>query len=112
MRKRRVNAEFEHLIEVAVVEPPLPIDADERAAHQSLNRAGVEGRNELSHVALFVAAAPQVVEKASNRHVRDREELIEGDAVARGEFAFEIRLNRILRGRQKRADRIVTKLSV
>jgi len=44
------NAEFEHLIEIAVVESTSPVHADERATHQSFNRAWIKCFDKLAPV--------------------------------------------------------------
>ena len=51
--------------------------------------------------------AMQVVEEAADRHVGDREQPVEDDAVAAPQLAAVVGLELGLRRRQERADRVV-----
>ena len=64
-----LDREVEHLVEVAVVERPVPADRDRVAAHEPRDRRRVEGRHQPLHVLLEVAALDEPVEEAVDRHV-------------------------------------------
>src|SRR5260221_9685114 len=63
----RLQAQLEHLVEVAVVEPPVVADADQGAAHEAGQGGRVERGLQARHVRLVVAGAAQ-----PGRETRDR----------------------------------------
>jgi len=93
LREMRGDAEFEHLVEVAVIEPPRPVNAQEAAAHEPRDGLRVKRLDEFSHVTFLVARAPQVIEKSFDRHVGDRVETVERNLVPRLQLAFKIRFD-------------------
>ena len=62
------------------------------------------------HVTLLISRTTQIIEKAFDRHVRDRVEAIENDAVANHQFALKVRLDCSLGRRQEPPDGIVDKI--
>ena len=88
------------LVEIAIVQPTLPIDADQIAAHDVL-KVGV---------LIVVLQQPQVVgelpfrdqrrAEAVDGHVGQRKQGVESYAELPGEFAFVVRFELCLRGRQ------------
>src|SRR5687768_6405083 len=76
---RQRDLEIEHLVEVAVVEPPVPADGERVAAHEPLDRARVVGIHQPLHVRLEIAARRQPFQEAGNRHVVEHEQAVEGD---------------------------------
>src|SRR5260221_4863092 len=77
------EGQVEHLVEVAVVEGAVPSDREERAAHDAARGPRVERAHEQVHVPTGVAAALEELEETADRHVGDRVEVIEDDAVPR-----------------------------
>src|SRR5262245_51764740 len=90
------HRELEHLIEVAIVEGPVPADAHQVAAHEPGHGGRVEVVHEESHVEIVLAGAQQLGSKTRDRHVAYGAQLMELDpevprqlrVVAR----FEVRL--------------------
>src|SRR4051812_23703165 len=60
---RVTRVELKHLVEVAVVEAPIPAHRQRVAAHEALDRRRVVGVHQRFHVALEVAGALQPVEE-------------------------------------------------
>ena len=110
LRRAVIAVQVEHLVEVAVVELPVPADAERVAAHDAHGRGGVIGLDQPPHVIVIVARFDQVLEEAVDRQVCDGVELVEHQAVAALQLAFVIRLDRRLLGRQERADRVVDQI--
>jgi len=52
---RATEGNFEHLIEVAVVETPVPSDADHGATHQRVHRRRIEVIHEQAHILRVIA---------------------------------------------------------
>ena len=75
----RPHFEIQLLIEVAIEEAAVVVDAHQIPAHQMLDRVLVEVADEQLHVRLEFAASPQKVDKALDGHVRDAEEVVEYD---------------------------------
>jgi hypothetical protein len=68
-------------IEIAVVEPPLPVDRELAPAHHPLQRAGVEAVGKLPKIILQISRALQEALEPSQGGVREGVELVEGDAM-------------------------------
>lgn len=63
---------FEHLIEIAVVQIAVPIDRHHGATHQAVDRLRVETCSEFLHILQVLAAAQQIVQVTTDRHVGNR----------------------------------------
>src|SRR5574343_11913 len=60
---------FEHLVEVAIEDLPLPADGQQRAAHYTIQVAWLVGTFEQLHVVVEFVARYQLAAEALNRHV-------------------------------------------
>ena len=105
--KSRCQWHSEHLIKIAIREISLPVDRQHRAAHQTINRRRIKCLCQLVHIGIELAALQQIIEKATNRQVRNRKQLGEFNAVACSEFTSVISLELLLIRRQRGADRVV-----
>ncbi len=63
------DRQIEHLIEIAVVNPTVPTDADQIAAHHLIDSASVEVAFEQFHVRIVLAAQFEMRRVARDRHV-------------------------------------------
>ena len=105
-----IHRQIEHLIEVAVVEGAIPTHGDRVAAHDPGRGSGIEGVGQSFHVLLVVAALQEKLEKPADRHIGDRIEMVELDAMASPEFFSKLRFDRLLLGREKGAYRIADEI--
>jgi len=64
-------------VEIAVVEDPGPGDGEERPAHESFHRAGIEAFRERFQIPFVVSRPQQPRTKTPQRHVRERMEVVE-----------------------------------
>src|SRR5262245_15623548 len=99
--------QLQHLVEVAVVETSVVADADERPTHETVHRRGIEVVHEERHVALRRAPPGQLLREPVDRHVRDRQQAVEGDTEAVRQLAAVVGLELLLWRRQVRAHGIV-----
>ena len=72
LRDRRGRRQVEHLVEVAVKQVAAPIDREGRPAHEAGTGTGIECRYQPGHVLIETAGPQDVVEEATDGHVRDR----------------------------------------
>ena len=89
-----IDAKLKHLVEIAVVERPVPADREVRPAHDDVGRLRVERVHEQVHVPLQAAGPLDVLEEAADRHVRDREQPVEHDPVPHLQLAPVVALER------------------
>ncbi len=101
-----IHRQIEHLVEVAVVEGAVPAHRDRVAAHDAGRGSGIEGVGQSLHILLVVAALQEKLKKPADRHVGDRIEMVELDAMASPEFFSKLRFDGLLLGREKGSDRI------
>src|SRR5690348_6852635 len=98
MRSRAAERNVQHLVEIAIEEPPVIANADQRAAHQTIDGRRIEMIDEQSHVFRVSSIAHQLPRKAIYRHVRDRQQMIEADPKQISEMppilSFEFMLTR------------------
>ncbi len=73
----RFHTQVDHLIEVAVVQPPVPTHRQRGAAHQAVDGGRVERVDQLLHVGLQVPGVDQELQVAADRHVGDGVEPVE-----------------------------------
>ena len=97
----------EHLIEIAVVEAPVPGDADEAAAHEAGHRGRVETGHQLPHVTLIIAGPLKKFLETSDRHVEQGQELVELNTEAVRQLPAEKFFQRALLRRQVGARGVV-----
>src|SRR6185503_14921198 len=71
---------FEHLIEIAVIERAVPPDAHEVSTHEAFDGAGIEVVHQEAHVPAVLACTPELIGEAGDRHVRQGEQLVEVDS--------------------------------
>ena len=109
-RRTMVHRQIEHLVEVTVVERAVPTHGDRVATHDAGRGNGVEGVGQSLHILLVVAALQEKLEKSADRHVGDRIEAVELDAMARQEFLSKLCFDRFLPGREKGSDRIAAQV--
>jgi two-component system LytT family response regulator len=106
----RPHREPEHLVEVAVVQPALPVDADQVAAHHRVE-VGVAVRGaQQRHVGGESALGHQRRPETLDRHVRERQQVVEADPEALAEHAPVVGLERLLGRRQRRALGVVDEI--
>ena len=55
-----VRAEPEHLVEIAVIQVPIPADREGCSAHHALKGSWIEGVNEVFHIVLVVVCFLEV----------------------------------------------------
>src|SRR5262249_56174479 len=93
--------QIEHLIEVAVIDVPAPVDRNQVSAHYVVE-IGVEVRApQQVEVAIELAVSNEDRAETLNRHVGERIEPVENDAVGLAEHAVIVVLERLLRRRQR-----------
>ncbi len=97
----------QHLVEVAIVDIALIIDADHGTAHQTFHIFLFEIVLQQRHVPGKCSLGNQRAAKALNRHVGQRIELSEGNAEMLRQFALVILLQLLLIRRQRRTQRVV-----
>ncbi len=78
----RKQGQVQGLVEVAVVEAPVPGDADEAAAHEAGHRGRVKTGHQLAHVTLIIPGPLQKLLEAPDGHVEQGQELVEVNTVA------------------------------
>ena len=98
------HRQIEHLVEVAVVERAVPTYRDCISAHDAGRGSGIEGVGQSLHILLIVAALQEKLKKPTDRHVGDRIEVIELDAMASAEFFAKLRFDGFLLGGEKGSD--------
>src|SRR5262245_17238951 len=54
LREAAIDAQVQHLIEVAIIKPACPVDTDEISAHQSIYCGRIESIGELAHVPVLI----------------------------------------------------------
>ena len=67
----RTERQMEHLIEVAIVHLSLPAHVNGVAAHQAVDRGGVERGDEQFEIRLILSFVAQRAGEARDRQVRD-----------------------------------------
>lgn len=107
---RRLEGQIQHLIEIAVIEPSLPIDADEGSTHNLFDVLGPKGILQGLEIRVELPGGTQGAAKTLNRHVRERVKIVEDDAITLAQFPFVVVLQLLLRGRQKRTGRVVNQI--
>src|SRR5438309_10507811 len=73
--------QLQHLIEVAIIQGAIPAYGQSVAAHDAGGCNGIKGVSQPRHIPFIIAASDQEIEKAANRHIRERIEVIKGNAV-------------------------------
>src|SRR5262249_52913724 len=102
--------QIEHLIKTAVENIPPPIDRNQVSAHHVVE-IGIEVRAlQQSEVAIELAVGNKDRAETLDRHVGERIELVENNAVALVEHAFVVVFERLLRRRQRRSLGIVDEI--
>jgi len=81
------QAQVEHLIEVAVVQPAVPADREGRQAHQPRDGHWVERVDEDLEIAIQFTRSQKVLEEPVDRHVSDRVESGELEAISGSQLA-------------------------
>ena len=102
-----VDWEFQHLVEIAIVEPAVPADGQGMPAHDTGGGSRIKRIGEARHILIIVSAFDKELQEPADRHVGNCVEPVEFDAVPRTKFVLELRFDGLLLGRQERADRIV-----
>src|SRR3982751_6525623 len=104
------NRQIKHLIEVAVVDKTPPIDRDQVAAHDVIQIAPVMRALQEAEIAVELALDRQHGAETLDRHVGEREQTIEDNAVRLSENTLIVGFERLLRRRQGGPLRIVDKV--
>src|SRR5688572_31991460 len=76
IRQRQV----EHLVEITVIDRPIPANADKTATHHLVQRDSVEVSFQQFPIAFVLAAQLEMRRIACDRHIREAKQLIEHDA--------------------------------
>src|SRR4051794_6450917 len=101
------NRQIKHLIEVTVVDKTAPIDRDQVAAHDVIQIALVMRALQEVEIAVELALDRQHGAKTFDRHIGEREQMIEDNAVSLSEHTLIVGFEYLLRRRQRRPLRIV-----
>jgi len=109
-RHAMVNRKVEHLVEVAIVQSAIPANREGRAAHHTGGSSGVERIDQPRHVLVVVPTLDEKLQEPADRHVGNRVESVEFDAVTGAEFLLELGFNGLLLRRQECSHRIVNKI--
>lgn len=80
------NGEVEHLVEIAVIERPVPPHTQGVPTHDTRRGRRIERLNERFHVILVIATGNEKIEVAADRQVRDGQEVIEHNVVLIEQF--------------------------
>ena len=106
------RGQMDHLVEIAVVDSSLPVDADQRAAHDVRDCLWIEIIYQQLHVGFSFTASLEVVREAVDWEVGQCEELIECDSELVLELGSVLRLQGRLRGREKCSSRVVDEVEL
>ena len=101
------NVHFEHLVEIAIVDITLPVDAELVNAHQALHVSYAESILEQVHVIFEFTLGKQGAAKASNWHVGNGEQVVELDIEFFREKCFIVPLQAVLGWWQIRSGGVV-----
>jgi hypothetical protein len=102
----------EHLVEVAVVQTPTPVDAYEFAAHDLFEVFRIVAGLEQLHVVGKLALGHQRAAEAQDGHVGQTVEPVEDDAVARLKLLLVGDLEPFLRRWQTGSERVVDQVQI
>ena len=105
-----VHRQIEHLVEVAVVESPVPAHRDCVTAHHAGCGSGVEGVGQSLHIWLVVAALQEKLKKSADRHIGDCIEMVELDSMPSPQFFTKLRFDGLLLGGEKGSYRIADEI--
>src|SRR5712692_5114422 len=100
----------EHLVEVAVVDVALPVDRQQRAAHHRFEILRSMRAMQQIHVLAELPLGDQHRAEALDRHVGESEQFVEHHAMRFAQVALVVRFELVLRGRQRRALRVVDEI--
>ena len=87
-----INRHFKHLIEIAIINLPIPTNADQIPAHHTFDCQWIKGIQQSLHILLVIIATLQEVEKTTNGHICNCEETVELNTETFIEFFFCILL--------------------
>ena len=102
----QIEPHIELLVEIAIVQIPVPGYRQRITAHQSRNGRRIEGLHDPVHIFLDKALIRQPFEVARHRHIVERNQAIERDPVIPRQRLLPFPFERLLAGRKKRPDRI------
>ena len=105
-----VHRKSQSKVEVAIVQPAVPVDADLMPAHQTGNIRRVKGVLQITLTPVGTPTTIQVLPKSTEGHIVDHMQVIEMDAKAVHQFIPVCFLQRRLFSRQKGSSRIVDKI--
>ena len=103
---RQVEPHIELLVEIAIVQIPVPGYRQRIAAHQSRNGRRIEGLHDPVHILLHKTLIRQPFQVTRHRHIVERNQAIERDPVIPRQRLLPFPFERLLAGRKKRPDRI------
>ncbi len=107
MRGWGSHLDIQHLIEIAIVDITVPTYRQRIAAHQAVDRGGVEGVYEFLHVFGVIARIQQILEEPADGHIGHSVQIIEIDAVAAFELALKLGFEHRLTGGQEGARGVI-----
>mmetsp|Transcript_26044 Transcript_26044/g.55809 ORF Transcript_26044/g.55809 Transcript_26044/m.55809 type:complete len:201 (-) Transcript_26044:1001-1603(-) len=106
------NGIAELLVEIAVVNLPVPTNVDGVQTHEFLDGIGIEIPHQQVHVLGEFPPPVQEIGKPLDGHVGDRKELIEKNPKVLGELFLVLDLEFFLRGWQEGAERVVDQIEL
>src|SRR5215218_6503515 len=102
--------QIEHLIEIAVIHKTPPVDRDQVAAHDAIQIAVDMRALQQAEIAIELALDREHGAETVDRHVGEREQTIEDNAVTLAKLAPVLGFERVLRWRQRWALRIIDEI--
>ena len=102
----QIEPHIQLLVEIAIVQIPVPGYRQRIAAHQPRNGRRIEGLHDPAHIFLDKPPVRQPFEIPGHRHIVERNQAIERDPVIPRQRLLPFPFERLLAGRKKRPDRI------
>ena len=100
----------QHLVEITIVEITLIIHAYHGAAHQGRQGLAIVAVAQQLHVVVELIMGQQHRTETTDRHVGNRQQMIEAQTEMRHQFTLVVSLQRRLGRRQRRASGVINKV--
>ncbi len=105
-----IDGHAEGQIEVAVIEGPVPVDADLMTAHQMREGRWIKGILQDFHVGLHLTVPVELFSISPDRHIGQDDQPIELDIESMSEFLVIVLLQLFLRRGKKGSSGIIGKM--